>query len=237
MSVLAPPELYRVDRVPSALDLAHRLAEHGAPGGTVVVAEEQTAGRGSRGRAWHSPPGGLWMALIVRAQPTLGLEVLSLRMGLVVADAIESVSAVIQVRLKWPNDLYVGGRKVGGILCESRWQGSVLQWVAVGIGVNVQNPLPAAVADRAARLADVDPALELRALLAPVATRCVGALDGGVRLQDAELQAFAGRDYLHGRALREPVPGVAQGIDAAGALLIRQADGTIARVRSGHVVL
>ena len=237
MSVLAPPELYRVGRVASALDLAHKLAEHGAPSGTVVVAEEQTAGRGSRGRAWHSPPGGLWLALIARAHPDLGLEVLSLRMGIVVAEAIESVSAATRVRLKWPNDLYVGERKVGGILCESRWQGSALQWVAVGIGVNVENPVPAAVADRAGRLADADPALELRALLAPVATRCVGALDGGRSLQEAELVAFAGRDYLHHRALREPVPGVAQGIDAAGALLIRQADGTIARARSGHVVL
>src|SRR6185369_6775816 len=104
--------------------------------------EAQTGGRGSRGRAWHSPPGGLWLSVMYRPPSPAGVELLSLRLGLLVATALEAAAPGLPVALKWPNDLMVGDRKLGGILCEARWQGESLAWVAAGLGLNVTNDIP-----------------------------------------------------------------------------------------------
>jgi BirA family transcriptional regulator, biotin operon repressor / biotin---[acetyl-CoA-carboxylase] ligase len=136
--------VHYVERVASTMDLLHALAENGAVPGTAVVAGEQLEGRGSRGRSWHSPPGGLWLSVLLYPATLGGIEVVSLRVGLVVAAALEAFTSEA-VQLKWPNDLILDRRKLGGILCEARWQGGVLAWVAVGIGVNVQNPIPRAL--------------------------------------------------------------------------------------------
>ena len=107
-------------------------------------------GGGSRGRTWHSPAAdsGSAGSAGAPARP-VGVEVLSLRAGLAVADVLDGLPSVPPVLLKWPNDLMVGERKVGGMLCEARWQGTTLAWVAVGLGLNVRNPIPAELADRA----------------------------------------------------------------------------------------
>src|SRR4051794_10686215 len=118
------------------MDRVHQLAEQGAPAGTAGLAEAQTRGRGARGREGHSPPGGLWLSVLYRPGSPLGVELLSLRLGLHVAEALESVAPGLGVMLKWPNDLMVSDRKLGGILCEARWQGESLAWVAAGLGLN-----------------------------------------------------------------------------------------------------
>src|SRR5262245_17469457 len=124
------------------MDRLHELAEQGAPAGTALLAEEQTAGRGSRGRAWHSSPGGLWLSVLYRLPSPGGVELLSLRLGLLVAAALEGTAPELPVMLKWPNDLILRDRKLGGILCEARWQGESLAWVAAGLGLNVTNSIP-----------------------------------------------------------------------------------------------
>ena len=100
------------------MDVLHALAAEGVEAGTAVVATEQTGGRGSRGRTWSSPPGGLWLSVLFRPPSGAGIELSGLRIGLAVADAIEALHAGLSVRIKWPNDLMVGDRKLGGILCE-----------------------------------------------------------------------------------------------------------------------
>ena len=136
--------MYQYERVASTMDLVHELAERGAEAGSMVVATEQLQGRGSRGRPWHSPPGGLWLSALYRPPSTGGLELLSVRVGLAVARALDPYVPT-PVRLKWPNDLMHDGRKLGGILCEARWQGAALGWIAVGVGLNVRNPVPGGV--------------------------------------------------------------------------------------------
>ncbi len=146
------------------MDLIHELAERGAEAGSMVVATEQLQGRGSRGRAWHSPPGGLWLSALYRPPSTGGLELLSVRVGLAVARALDRLVPT-PVRLKWPNDLMLNGRKLGGILCEARWQGEALGWIAVGVGLNVRNPVPGELRETAVSLMELEPDIQLEAVL------------------------------------------------------------------------
>lgn len=217
------------------MDLLHVLAAEGAEAGTIVVAGEQTSGRGSRGRAWRSAPGGLWLSALYRPPAIAGVELFSLRVGLAVAEAIEIVGPSLRLAIKWPNDLMLEDRKVGGILCEARWQGEVLSWVVAGIGVNVTNALSSDLASGAIRLADrltsADPDL-----LEPEVTRRLRALDpSGDRLGGGELSALRARDWLRGRRLHGPTAGTAEGIADDGALLVREAGGYVRAVRAGTV--
>ena len=134
------PRVVLYDTVASTLDLAHTLARDGAPEGTLILAERQTAGRGRSGRAWASENGaGIWLTLIARPADESALEVLSLRVGLASARALEAFTD-FEVRVKWPNDLMMDDGKLGGILIESRWREERVDWVAIGVGVNCRLP-------------------------------------------------------------------------------------------------
>ena len=228
--------IVRLGDVGSTMDALHALADEGASAGTAVVARSQSAGRGSRGRSWTSPPGGLWLSVLSR--PTVaGLELVSLRTGLAVAEALGRLGTGERIRLKWPNDVMVDERKVGGILCEARWQGAALAWTVIGVGLNVENRPPAEPTARAAWLAEVLPGITVEALVDPVvaAVREVDAAAG--LLTDPEHARFAARDWLRGRPIVAPIAGTPAGVADDGALLIRQADGTTLAVRAGTVVL
>lgn len=162
---------------------------------------------------------------------------LSLRVGLAIAATLEQMGDLPPIALKWPNDVMVGGKKVAGILCEARWQGGEPGWIAVGIGMNVRNRVPDEVRATATSLAnfcgDVSPDSVLGVLLPEL--DAIASRPGA--LSAAELGSFGDRDWLRGRALAEPVAGVAEGITAAGSLQVRTTAGTRREVRSGHVVL
>src|SRR4029077_3344834 len=138
--MLGLPRVELLESTTSTLDVAHRIAARGAPAGTLVIANEQTAGRGRGGKSWQSSPGdGLWLTLIERPADTSGLGVLSLRVGLAAAEALDRFASE-PIRLKWPNDLYVDDKKLGGILVEARWREQAVEYVAIGLGVNVKVP-------------------------------------------------------------------------------------------------
>ncbi|HEX5387600.1 MAG TPA: biotin--[acetyl-CoA-carboxylase] ligase [Gemmatimonadales bacterium] len=224
----------RFDRLASTQDEIHRLAAAGAPAGTLVVAEEQGAGRGARGRPWSSARGGLWLTLLCRPEDGAGAELLSLRAGLAAAEALDELGGLPPIALKWPNDLVADGRKLGGILCEARWQGTALEWVAVGLGINVRNPLPDGARMAPTRVAEWRPNVDVDDLLWPLLARLVPLARGGpAQLSPAELATFARRDWLAGRTLLAPVAGAADGVAPDGALRVRRADGTLATIRSG----
>lgn len=127
-----------VERCPSTNDLAREAAMKGAEEGTVIVAAEQTRGRGTRGRSWYSVKNkGLYSSIILRPKESR-LSLLPLLAGLAVREAVAEVLA-IEVRLRWPNDILWEGKKVGGILCESGFVGDQLQYVIVGIGLNLHH--------------------------------------------------------------------------------------------------
>lgn len=219
------------------MDLLHDLAADGADAKTVVVAGVQTGSRGSRGRGWRSPPGGLWLSALFRPRVAAGVELFSLRIGLAVAAAIETLGAGVPVHIKWPNDLMVGDRKLGGILCEARWQGQSLAWVVAGVGLNVVNPVPEELEGIAATLVEWLPEVTPELLEPEVTARLRALVEESERLGPAELADLRRRDWLHGRRLRAPASGTAAGISEEGALLVRTDGGTTVAVRAGTVEL
>ena len=226
----------RFERVDSTMDVLHQLAEDGAHAGTAVLAGEQVGGRGSRGRSWHSPPGGLWLSMLFRPSRPGGLEVMSLRVGLALAEALDPL-LLRPVQLKWPNDLMLGDRKLGGILCEARWQGQTLAWVTVGVGMNVRNAVPEELRASATALVDEHPLITIDEVVPPVIA-ALRSLDlGADRLTLDELSRFSRRDWLSGRDLRAPASGRAAGLRDDGALLVRPSQGGDIPLRSGSVEL
>jgi BirA family biotin operon repressor/biotin-[acetyl-CoA-carboxylase] ligase len=228
--VLELPRVELLESTTSTLDVAHRIAAQGAPAGTLVIADEQTAGRGRGGKSWQSSPGaGLWLTLIERPADSSGLGVLSLRVGLAAAEALDRF-APEPIRLKWPNDLYVDRGKLAGILVEARWRDKAVEWVAIGLGVNVKAPENVETAaglepgtDRLDVLGDLIPAVR-------AAARAIGPL------QADEMEEFDARDLARGRACIEPAIGRVAGITPAGELLIALAD-SVVPFRSGSLVL
>jgi BirA family transcriptional regulator, biotin operon repressor / biotin---[acetyl-CoA-carboxylase] ligase len=224
------PRVVTFASVGSTLDEAHSLAAAGAASGTLVLAGAQTAGRGRHGRTWRSEPGaGLWITLVERPADLDALNVLSLRIGMALAPALDPFTSD-SVRLKWPNDLYVGAKKLAGILVEARWRDSLPEWIAIGVGVNVRAP---SIEPNAIGLRPGTSRLDVLGAIIP-AIRRAAARTGA--LSDAERGAFAARDLAIGQRCAEPVSGTVQGIDSAGALLVQSAAGVVA-VRAGSLVL
>ena len=164
------------------------------------------------------------------------LEVLSLRAALAAAAALEA-AGVPDVRIKWPNDLMLGSRKLGGILCEARWIGERLGWIVIGLGLNAANDVPPPLRPLAVSLAEVGLGLRAGDLALPMveSLRSAGARTGG--LDAAERNAFAHRDWLAGRALAAPLAGTADGVTDAGILRVRGAGDVVYLARIGPVVL
>lgn len=204
--------------------IAREWAREGAPDGSAVVADHQSAGRGRLGRTWVAEAGdALLLSVVVRPVP----QALTLVAGVAVADALELLGGGAlagRVTVKWPNDVLLDGRKVAGVLGETRPQEG---WCVLGIGLNVAvrvQDLPGELHDRAASLglepAAIEPTLDalLRALEHRLGQATAGALD--------DLRA---RDALRGRRVRwAEGDGVACGIDDEGRLLVQDAGGGVA---------
>ncbi len=192
------PRVVAFTRIASTMDEAHRLATAGAEAGTLVLADEQTAGRGRGGKRWTSGNArGLWMTLIERPESESGLDVLSLRLGLAGAVALDPLVGA-RVQVKWPNDLYVSSRKLAGILVEARWRDRRPDWVAIGIGVNIDPPIDVPTAAGLPHGTSREQVLDA---LIP-ALRAAAAMRG--RLGVTELGAFAARDYALGCVCTSP---------------------------------
>jgi BirA family biotin operon repressor/biotin-[acetyl-CoA-carboxylase] ligase len=219
------------DSVASTLDAVHTLAAAGAPHGAAVAARIQTSGRGTRGRGWISGDGGLWMSVVCRPWDVVAIETVGIRVGLGLADYLDRLlPARTRVSIKWPNDLFLDDGKVGGILSEARWQGGTLAWLAVGVGINVTNELPVEIARRAVRLADFGVIAMPADLAEPVAAIVARAAEVAAPLTPNEVEHFHARDWLRGRALAQPEPGIAEGITRGGRLRVRKGDGALAEV-------
>jgi BirA family transcriptional regulator, biotin operon repressor / biotin---[acetyl-CoA-carboxylase] ligase len=225
---LGLPAVEALGAVASTMDAAHALAARGAAAGTLVIAEEQGSGRGRGGRAWSSAPGaGLWLTLIERPRAADGLDVLSLRVGLHLAPVLERWTES-GIRLKWPNDLFVGARKLAGVLIEARWRGAHPDWVAIGVGINLVVP-----ADQPQATALVHAGAE--AVLAEVvpAVRAAAFARGPLTAED--LAEFARRDLAMGQRVSHPEDGRVRGISAQGELLVETPAGLVPH-RSGSLV-
>jgi BirA family transcriptional regulator, biotin operon repressor / biotin---[acetyl-CoA-carboxylase] ligase len=214
---------------------ALRLAAAGEPAGAVVIADAQTAGRGRLGRAWWSEPGTALLASWL-LRPELGPErfpLLSIVAGVAAARAT-SVAGGLEVRLKWPNDLVAGGRKLGGILCESDGRGAAV----VGLGVNVRQEIfPEDIRDTATSIVAAGGRVPSRAWLLSAALSAFGA-----RVDPPESALAEYRELCDtiGRTVRverdgSELIGRATGIASNGALILTGSDGETV-VAAGDVV-
>jgi BirA family biotin operon repressor/biotin-[acetyl-CoA-carboxylase] ligase len=175
------------------------------------------------------------MSVIGRPAAADGLERLSLRTSLELAPVLEAVGVLPPgtLRIKWPNDLLARDRKLVGILCEARWHGDRPAWVVVGVGVNLTNQLPPALATRAIRLADLGRAPGPRALAEPVRNAVCRAVERVGPLDPDELSRFAERDWLRGRPVGGPVAGRLHGLGPEGRLRLRKPNGEIVELLEG----
>jgi BirA family biotin operon repressor/biotin-[acetyl-CoA-carboxylase] ligase len=233
----------------STNDIALERAHAGAPHGTVVLADMQTAGRGRRGRAWHSPPeAGVYLSAVVRAEAWAdALSLLTLASGVAVARAIRSATG-LAVELKWPNDVVIGRpwRKLAGILSETASAGPRVDAVVVGIGVNVLGgSFPPEIAHRATALEiELGRPVDRLALVIEILAALAGVTDelrSGRRAVVLDAWRSLGASGLGGAPVRWNDGGIvrrglARDLGGDGALLVDAGRVPLERVVAGEVI-
>jgi BirA family biotin operon repressor/biotin-[acetyl-CoA-carboxylase] ligase len=258
-------EIEHLAAVGSTNDHLKKRARAGAPAWTVVVADTQTAGRGRQGRRWASPPGNLYLSVLLRPDPPAARwSVLPLLAGVAVAEALAEEG--LETRLKWPNDIVAGaaatsglvgcaaatsglvgcGRKLGGILAEAASSAEGLESVVIGIGVNVAvrpADLPPEVASSVTSIADelghgVDRLVVAAAVLARLRVWYHALARDGPRVVQAAWRARALPWWgraVEARSGERHLRGIARDLDEGGALILELEDGTRAVLHSGEV--
>lgn len=235
-----------VDQTGSTQTLAHEMVAGGAKEGTLIIAEEQTAGRGRMDRKWHSPAGrGIWMSLVLT--PSIPLQFtpqLTLLVAVALCRAVKKL-VKIDIGIKWPNDLLIGGRKVSGILLESKAEDERLLYAIAGIGIS-------------ANLETEDYPEELRGIATSLKLASGKEIDRVQMISEflhefeALYDLFLTQGFSPIRSLWEAlsvslhcpikvqtpnrvVEGIAECIDEMGALVVKTGDGTLVKLFSGDV--
>ncbi len=236
--------IHYFETLASTNDLAKELGARDAPEGTVVLAESQTRGRGRLGRDWSSPPGvGLYVSLLLRpALPPTELPQITLTAAVATVRAVQRVTGFAP-GIKWPNDLLLDGRKLGGILTEMETESDRIRHLVVGLGLNVNNPaFPPELAEIATSLAQ----------LAGVAFSRLHLLQAWLEEFEELYERFLVQEFAailaewkkHTVTLGRPVTvrqgprtirGLALEVASDGALLVQTASGEVVRVTSGEI--
>lgn len=239
--------IHHFDVVDSTQTIAHKLAQEGAPDGTVIIGEEQTAGRGRMARPWESVHGtGIWMTIIVRPDVTpQQASSYTLVVAVAVSKAIKTLYKNVEPAIKWPNDLLINGKKCTGILTEMQAEADCVQALLVGIGINANQ----IEADFSPEIADIATSLRLAAgeeinRAALVATILqyleqyteIFVKEGFTSIKKAWEQASCtiGR-RIEVTTIREQFEGIASGITDEGVLQLTQDNGTVRTIYSGDV--
>jgi BirA family biotin operon repressor/biotin-[acetyl-CoA-carboxylase] ligase len=228
--------------VTSTNELAKEEARRGAGEGTVVISGEQTGGKGRLRRSWLSPEGSIALSLVLYPE-VAKLPSLIMVASLAVARSIEAVTG-LKPRLKWPNDVLVGGRKVSGILVESQVRGNSVDYAVIGIGINANFKVSnfSEIAPTATSLYDELgwevslPGLARRLLVE--LERCYLALTAGGSLYSEWRDSLVtlGKEVSVESGGATQV-GIAQSVDRDGSLLLLSPDGSLSRIVAGEVTL
>lgn len=229
----------------STNEVLKRLAGRGAPEGTLVIADWQTAGKGRLGRQWIAPPGSsLLMSILFR--PPLAphqLTRLSMVSSLGVVEGVQAATGLV-LHIKWPNDILVRDQKVAGILAESSFAGDRVDFTIVGIGLNV-NFDPAGIAGIPPTATSLSIALGRHVPRLPLLASILSAIDtryARLLAGESPLADWAARLSTIGQAVQVATPhgieaGVAEGVNPDGALLLRRDDGSLIQIAAGEVSL
>ncbi|MFA6001084.1 MAG: biotin--[acetyl-CoA-carboxylase] ligase [Thermoleophilia bacterium] len=239
--------IVHMEETPSTADVARELVGEGAAEGTVIFAESQTEGRGRLGRAWQTPAAKT-IALSVILYPSLPptrIPLLSLATALAVKRAVEGITSA-RVELKWPNDVYLEGRKLAGVLVEMAAEIDRVKWVIDSIGINVNNRIAGTdLEGRATSLVDeLGKETSRRELAAAVLMQLekiymdAQSPAGLISIQ----RSFMKHDLLQGRLIEVKTPdgvvsGTADGIDSEGRLLVKDNAGRLQSLFSGEATI
>jgi len=239
---------YYYEQVGSTNQVAKELAEKGAPEGTAIVAEEQTGGRGRLGRGWLSPAGkGIWLSLILRPRVApWQIPQLSLLAAVGVVSAIEE-STGLKVGIKWPNDILSSGKKLCGILTEMRAEVEIIQYVILGIGLNVNLDIEDFPEDLRPLSTSLKIELGKEVPRLPLLKSLLYHLEKGYEVWEKEgfssiRESWKKANVTLGRPVRieagrKVFEGVAVDIDEEGGLWVKGADGNLERFTYGEVSL
>ncbi len=235
MTGFGAPHLH-LQRTDSTNDRARELALGGAPSGAIVTAAEQTAGRGRAGRVWSAPPGGALLFSALLRPLELAHRLLPLAVPLAVCEAVESVGGAASpgCLVKWPNDVWIEGRKVAGVLIEARPP----EWAVIGVGVNVaiaDDEFPPDLRWPATSIGADATVGAVREALCRELGRWVDAAEADVLAAFRERDALAGRDV--GWEGAERGTGRATGVDERGNLVVETREGEELHLGSGEVSL
>ena len=246
----APSSFWRIERfdeVESTNDLALERARAGEPEGLVISTSCQQKGRGRGGRSWYSPPGtGIYFSALLRPDLPAGrVTCLPIVAGVALAEGLSGLGGR-PVGLKWPNDLRVGGKKLGGILCEYESKGGSPPAVIVGVGVNLKAPsgdFPPDFQGRATSLAAAGAALPpadavLKTLLNRLESWYTNLLFKGFSAAKDRWTEMCDNfgDEVSLQGVRSLVRGRVRGIDESGGLLLTRTDGKTIRIEAGEVM-
>ncbi|MCS7385365.1 MAG: biotin--[acetyl-CoA-carboxylase] ligase [archaeon GB-1867-005] len=227
--------------VPTTQEIAKKLAEHINEDVFAVIAEKQTNGRGRRGRRWHSPKGGLWMSIVLKRK-NRRFNMAPLMAAVAVAKVIEKLYN-LKVQVKWPNDILINGKKVGGILCEATFSGEELKYIVIGIGLNVNlrlNDFPRELRENATSIL-LETGREVN--LETLAKHIIREIMKAVKMNNNEvLKKWKNYDCTLGRKVKVisdsgELLGVALAVDADGSLIVKMDTGKVKRIYADEVKL
>lgn len=244
--VFGKEHYFYLKEIDSTNNYAKKLAAQGYPEGTLVIAERQTAGRGRRGRQWHSEPGqAIFMSLILRpVLPIKELSRITLFIAVAVVDTLERFG--IKSGIKWPNDVLINGRKIAGILTEAVTDMDGIEYIVTGIGLNVNNRIAdfpeefrgiaTTMREEAGHsISRVEVLQEFLWQLERGYRQMISGGFGGILAKVRSLSLVIGRDIKI-----DSVNGITTGraidIDNNGFLMVRDSEGNIHNVMSGEIL-
>ncbi|CUX31815.1 biotin--[acetyl-CoA-carboxylase] ligase [Clostridium sp. C105KSO13] len=242
----AGKKIYYFDEIDSTNTRAKQLGEEGALHGTIVVAEEQSAGRGRRGRAWKSPIGSnIYMSILLRPEdiPPVKAPMLTLVMGLSTAEGLREYTS-LDIQIKWPNDIILEGKKLAGILTEMSTEVDFINYIVIGTGINVNmKQLPAEVAEKATSLRlETGRFMRRSEIIAIIMKKFEKNYQIFMENKDLGQLQEKYNNLLITRekevriiGTREEYGGYALGINEKGELMVRKSDGAVETVSSGEV--
>jgi len=226
----------------STMDVARREAQQGAAEGTVVLAEEQTAGRGRIKRAWLSPRGSIALSIILYPTPAY-LSSLIMVASLAVVHCVKKVTG-LKSQIKWPNDVLINQQKVCGILIESDVRGNIVDFAIIGIGINVNLRLsdfpeisPAATSLSHELGKEVSRLDMIRCLLVEMERLYLALPSGQSVYQEWRDNLVTLGKKVRVRSGEATYTGIAESVASDGSLLLRQSDGSLAKIVAGDVTL
>ncbi len=233
--------VYFRQKIDSTQNFIWQLGQAGAPEGTLVIAESQKKGKGRLGRSWFSPGGGLYLSCLLRPEKILIKDIsqIALVIALACIQAIEQETG-IELSVKWPNDIFLNKKKLGGILCQINAEADKINFVAVGLGININTKkLPPEATSLFLERKNKISLVAITKRIIEKIEECYLKLEAGKGkelLAQWQEHCFLWGSRLRVKILDQIIEGEAAGIDPEGYLLLRRDTGLIDKIASGDVI-